>query len=107
MVEEVPAPSLFINFFLSLSPPPFQILPYWGNVKDRQILRKFWNQKQLYGRDAPLHVLITSYQLLRVRYVFVSKPTRSEWAFSVLILMTCLFSLDRHRSAILSAGQVA
>lgn len=41
-----------------------QALPYWGNPKDRKVLRQFWNRKQLYGRDAPFHVVITSYQLV-------------------------------------------
>ena len=44
--------------------PTFKILPYWGNVKDRATLRKFWNPKHLGHRDSPFHVLITSYQLI-------------------------------------------
>ncbi|KAK9467562.1 SNF2 family N-terminal domain-containing protein [Lipomyces arxii] len=45
--------------------PEFKALPYWGNAKDRKILRKFWDRKQLtYTKDAPFHVLITSYQLI-------------------------------------------
>lgn len=42
-----------------------QVLPYWGNPKDRKTLRQFWTKKQLYGKDAPFHVVITSYQLVR------------------------------------------
>ncbi|KAG4302699.1 hypothetical protein PCK1_001054 [Pneumocystis canis] len=45
--------------------PKFKVLPYWGNGKDRKVLRKFWNRKQLtYTEDAPFHVLVTSYQLV-------------------------------------------
>lgn len=44
--------------------PAFKVLPYWGNVKDRATLRKFWNPKHLGHRDSPFHVLITSYQLI-------------------------------------------
>lgn len=44
--------------------PSFKILPYWGSVKDRATLRKFWNPKHLGHRDSPFHVLITSYQLI-------------------------------------------
>lgn len=45
--------------------PQLKTLPYWGNTKDRKILRKFWDRKQpTYGRDSPFHVLITSYQLV-------------------------------------------
>ena len=47
--------------------PGLKALPYWGNVKDRTILRKFWNRKSLrYDKDAPFHVLITSYQLVSI-----------------------------------------
>ncbi|KAF8584484.1 hypothetical protein K439DRAFT_1566811 [Ramaria rubella] len=45
--------------------PGLKALPYWGNVKDRATLRKFWNKKQIsYNQDAPFHVLITSYPLV-------------------------------------------
>lgn len=46
--------------------PSLKALPYWGNTKDRAILRKFWNRKSLrYDKDAPFHILVTSYQLVR------------------------------------------
>lgn len=45
--------------------PGLKALPYWGNTKDRTILRKFWNRKSArYDRDAPFHILVTSYQLV-------------------------------------------
>lgn len=44
--------------------PHLKSLPYWGNMKDRKVLRSFWNSKKLYSQDAPFHVLITSYQLV-------------------------------------------
>ncbi|SCV70953.1 BQ2448_3715 [Microbotryum intermedium] len=45
--------------------PALKALPYWGNTKDRTILRKFWNRKSLrYDKDAPFHILVTSYQLV-------------------------------------------
>lgn len=45
--------------------PDLTCLPYWGNAKDRKILRKFWDRKHItYNRDSPFHVLITSYQLV-------------------------------------------
>jgi DNA helicase INO80 len=47
--------------------PSLKALPYWGNVKERALLRKFWNKKQIsYHKDAPFHVLVTSYQLVSV-----------------------------------------
>ena len=45
--------------------PDLKCLPYWGNAKDRKVLRKFWDRKHItYNRDSPFHVLITSYQLV-------------------------------------------
>ncbi|KAM0745674.1 hypothetical protein T439DRAFT_176471 [Meredithblackwellia eburnea MCA 4105] len=45
--------------------PALKALPYWGNTKDRAVLRKFWNRKSLrYDKDAPFHILVTSYQLV-------------------------------------------
>jgi len=45
--------------------PGIKCLPYWGNAKDRKVLRKFWDRKHItYTKDSPFHVLITSYQLV-------------------------------------------
>jgi DNA helicase INO80 len=45
--------------------PDLKVLPYWGNAKDRKVLRKFWDRKHItYSREAPFHVLVTSYQLV-------------------------------------------
>ena len=45
--------------------PRLKALPYWGNVKDRATLRKFWSKKEIsYNQSADFHVLITSYQLV-------------------------------------------
>ena len=45
--------------------PQLKALPYWGNAKDRKVLRKFWDRKHVtYTKDSPFHVLITSYQLV-------------------------------------------
>lgn len=45
--------------------PSLKALPYWGSTKDRAVLRKFWNRKSLkYDKDAPFHILVTSYQLV-------------------------------------------
>ncbi|KAF2755891.1 hypothetical protein EJ05DRAFT_467329 [Pseudovirgaria hyperparasitica] len=45
--------------------PDVKVLPYWGNAKDRKILRKFWDRKHItYTKDSPFHVLVTSYQLV-------------------------------------------
>ncbi|KAI9700358.1 MAG: putative DNA helicase ino80 [Candelina mexicana] len=45
--------------------PDLKVLPYWGNAKDRKVLRKFWDRKHItYTQDSPFHVLVTSYQLV-------------------------------------------
>ncbi|KAI8368263.1 SNF2 family N-terminal domain-containing protein [Radiomyces spectabilis] len=61
--------------------PSFRALPYWGNPKDRKVLRQFWNRKQLYGRDAPFHIVITSYQLVLTD---VKNFQRVKWQYMVL-----------------------
>ncbi|CDH53326.1 snf2 family helicase atpase [Lichtheimia corymbifera JMRC:FSU:9682] len=61
--------------------PSFRALPYWGNPKDRKVLRQFWNRKQLYGRDAPFHVVITSYQLVLTDVAYFQ---RVKWQYMVL-----------------------
>lgn len=44
--------------------PDVKALPYWGNPKERALLRKFWSKKEIsYNEDAPFNVLITSYQM--------------------------------------------
>ncbi|KAI8967388.1 SNF2 family N-terminal domain-containing protein [Mycotypha africana] len=61
--------------------PQFRALPYWGNPKDRKVLRQFWNRKQLYGKDAPFHIVITSYQLVLTD---VSYFQRVKWQYMIL-----------------------
>lgn len=62
--------------------PALKVLPYWGNVKDRTTLRKFWNRKSLrYDRNAPFHVLVTSYQLVVTDEQYFNKV---KWQYMVL-----------------------
>ncbi|KAF9431688.1 putative DNA helicase ino80 [Entomortierella beljakovae] len=61
--------------------PELKALPYWGNIKDRKTLRKFWNKKQVYSKDAPFHVLITSYQLVVSDEKYFQ---RVKWQYMVL-----------------------
>ncbi|KAG4302704.1 hypothetical protein PCANB_001049 [Pneumocystis canis] len=62
--------------------PKLKVLPYWGNGKDRKVLRKFWNRKQLtYTEDAPFHVLVTSYQLVVQDAQYFQ---RIKWQYMVL-----------------------
>lgn len=62
--------------------PTLKALPYWGNVKDRATLRKFWSKKEIsYNQDAPFHVLITSYQLVTQDQQYFQ---RVKWQYMIL-----------------------
>ncbi|GAB2295564.1 Putative DNA helicase ino80 [Dionaea muscipula] len=61
--------------------PDLKVLPYWGGLQERQILRKNINPKRLYRREARFHILITSYQLLVTDEKFLK---RVKWQYMVL-----------------------
>ncbi|THH02834.1 hypothetical protein EW026_g83 [Hermanssonia centrifuga] len=62
--------------------PKLKALPYWGNVRDRATLRKFWSKKEIsYNEDAPFHVLITSYQLVTQDQQYFQ---RVKWQYMIL-----------------------
>lgn len=62
--------------------PDFKVIPYWGNAKDRKVLRKFWDRRNLrYGKDAPFHVLVTSYQLVVADAAYFQKM---KWQYMIL-----------------------
>lgn len=62
--------------------PGLKALPYWGNVKDRATLRKFWSKKEIsYNQDAPFHILITSYQLVTQDQQYFQ---RVKWQYMIL-----------------------
>ncbi|KAI8597490.1 SNF2 family N-terminal domain-containing protein, partial [Dissophora ornata] len=61
--------------------PELKALPYWGNMNDRKTLRKFWQKKQVYSKDAPFHVVITSYQLVVSDEKYFQ---RVKWQYMVL-----------------------
>lgn len=62
--------------------PDFKVLPYWGNSKDRKILRKFWDRKNVtYTKDSPFHVLVTSYQLVVADIQYFQ---RIKWQYMIL-----------------------
>ncbi|KAI0051741.1 hypothetical protein FA95DRAFT_1511796 [Auriscalpium vulgare] len=62
--------------------PNLKALPYWGNVKDRATLRKFWSRKEIsYNQDAPFHILITSYQLVTQDQQYFQ---RVKWQYMIL-----------------------
>ena len=62
--------------------PNLKCLPYWGNAKDRKVLRKFWDRKHItYTKDSSFHVLITSYQLVVQDTQYFSKV---RWQYMIL-----------------------
>lgn len=75
--------------------PSLKALPYWGAVKDRTVLRKFWNRKAIrYDKDAPFHILVTSYQLVHS-------------LLALRLSMHADFRTGRRRRKVLPAGQMA
>uniref|UniRef100_A0A2P2MVM8 Chromatin-remodeling ATPase INO80 n=1 Tax=Rhizophora mucronata TaxID=61149 RepID=A0A2P2MVM8_RHIMU len=61
--------------------PDLKVLPYWGPLQERVILRKNINPKRLYRREAGFHILITSYQLLVTDEKYFR---RVKWQYMVL-----------------------
>ncbi|GAA5984905.1 hypothetical protein JCM11641_003621 [Rhodosporidiobolus odoratus] len=62
--------------------PNLKALPYWGTVKDRAVLRKYWNRKSIkYDKDAPFHVVVTSYQLAVADEKYFNQV---KWQYMVL-----------------------
>ncbi|KAG0597031.1 hypothetical protein M758_UG305700 [Ceratodon purpureus] len=61
--------------------PDLRILPYWGALNERIVLRKNINPNRLYRREAGFHVLITSYQLLVSDEKYFR---RVKWQYMVL-----------------------
>ncbi|KXJ92658.1 SNF2 family N-terminal domain-domain-containing protein [Microdochium bolleyi] len=62
--------------------PEFKVLPYWGTAGDRKVLRKFWDRKHAtYKKDAPFHVMITSYQLVVSDVAYFQKM---RWQYMIL-----------------------
>lgn len=70
---------------LSLSRPPqktsTQVLPYWGTLADRKTLRRLLTPSRLYGRAAPFHVCLTSYQMAVADEAVLKKV---KWQFMIL-----------------------
>lgn len=62
--------------------PDFNVLPYWGTAKDRKVLRKFWDRKNIiYNRNSPFHVVVTSYQLVVADAAYFQKM---KWQYMIL-----------------------
>lgn len=60
---------------------PSQVLPYWGNLNDRKTLRRLLAPNRLYGRAAPFHIALTSYQIAVADEAVLKKV---KWQFMIL-----------------------
>lgn len=61
--------------------PNLRALPYWGSLKDRKILRKFWTGKKIYDKESPFHVIVTSYQIVVQDQQYFQ---RVKWQYMIL-----------------------
>ncbi|KAJ3365329.1 putative DNA helicase ino80 [Allomyces arbusculus] len=62
--------------------PAFKVIPYWGTPTDRGVLRQFWAKKaQVYTRDSPAHVVVTSYQYAISDLKYLQAV---EWEYMIL-----------------------
>jgi SNF2 family DNA or RNA helicase len=78
--------------------PNIKVLPYWGGLKERKTLRKFFNTTTLYTKNASFHVCITSYQLV----VSDAKVfNRVNWQYMILDEAQAIKNINSQRWQIL------
>jgi hypothetical protein len=70
------------------------VLPYWGSIKQRKILRKVIYPHLLYSKHAPFHVLVTSYQTIVTDKSIFGKI---KWEYMVLDEAQAIKSAHRYR----------
>ncbi|XP_049849434.1 chromatin-remodeling ATPase INO80-like [Schistocerca gregaria] len=61
--------------------PSFNVLPYWGSLKQRSVLRKVLHSRYLHRADSIAHVVVTSYQLIVQDEKFFH---RIHWEYMIL-----------------------
>lgn len=62
--------------------PNLKVLPYWGNAKERKVLRKTWDRKHItYRKESEFHILVTSYQLVVQDTAYFQKM---KWQYMIL-----------------------
>lgn len=83
--------------------PDFKVIPYWGSSKDRKVLRKFWDKKNVtYNRGSPFHVIVTSYQLVVQDASYFQKM---KWQYMILDEAQAIKSSQSSRWKILLSFQ--
>ncbi|KAL1749069.1 SNF2 family N-terminal domain-containing protein [Schizophyllum fasciatum] len=62
--------------------PKLKAKPYWGQVKDRATMRKYWSKKDLtYDEDTDHHIIVTSYQMIIQDQQYFQ---RVKWQYMIL-----------------------
>lgn len=61
--------------------PAIKVLPYWGQQKDREVLRRFWKSQFLYSSEGEFHVMVTSYSTFQTDERHFKKM---KWQFIIL-----------------------
>ncbi|KAG8936475.1 putative DNA helicase ino80 [Tulasnella sp. 418] len=63
--------------------PALKAIPYWGQPKDRQTLRKFWanDRHAIWTKDSECHVVVTSYTMMINDYKYFQAL---NWQFLIL-----------------------
>lgn len=61
--------------------PSLKVLPYWGTVKDRHLLRQCWQPSRLGRPDSSFHVLVTSYKIVVDEQKYFN---RVNWQYVIL-----------------------
>lgn len=61
--------------------PSFKVLPYYGLAKQRASLRKLLSPNYLHREDSPVHIVVTSYNLVVQDEKYIS---RIHWEYMIL-----------------------
>lgn len=83
--------------------PSFKVLPYYGIAKQRASLRKLLSPNYLHREDSPVHIVVTSYNLVVQDEKYIS---RIHWEYMILDEAHAIKSASSVRwQTLLSFGQ--
>lgn len=74
--------------------PRLKAVPYWGDQKDRSVLRKYWMSNKLYTKDIPFNIVVTSYQIVVIDEQYFK---RIKWQYMILDEAQAIKSSDSNR----------
>lgn len=78
--------------------PELRVIPYWGTVAERKVIRTYWNDSRMYTRDADFHVMVTSYDMVVRDAKYIG---RVKWQYMILDEAQAIKSSASHRWNIL------